>query len=94
MVMSAEQIIMQCGLLDMAEYMVRGVDMSDRKLGIDSIRETGPGGSFLTDKLTIDLLRSDEFFESQHLDLTGGYVDNAPGMYEMAHQKAQELVAN
>ena len=28
------------------------------------------------------------------LDLTGGYVDNSPGMYEIAHEKAQELVDN
>lgn len=92
--MSAEQIIMQCGLVDMAEYLARGVDLSDHKLGFDSIMGAGPGGNYLTDQLTMDLLRSDEFFESPYFDLTGGYVQAAPGMYEIAHQKVEELVAD
>ncbi len=92
--MSAEQVIMQCGLLDMAEYLAEGVDLSDYKLGLDSIMNAGPGGNYLMDQLTIDLLRSDEFFDSPYFDLTGGYVQSAPGMYEIAHQKVEELVSN
>jgi trimethylamine--corrinoid protein Co-methyltransferase len=91
--MSAEQILMQCGLVDMAEYLSRGVDLSDQKLALDSIAAVGPGGNFLTDPLTLELLRSDEFFESRHLDLSGGYVPEAPGLYEMAHREAERLVA-
>ncbi len=92
--MSAEQIIMQCGLVDMAEYLAGGVDMSDYKLAFDSIKNAGPGGNYLTDQLTLDLMRGTEFFESPYFDLTGGYVKGAAGMYELAHQKAEELVAN
>ena len=64
--MSAEQILMQCGLVDMAEYLSRGVDLSDYKLALDSVAAVGPGGNFLTDSLTIELLRSDEFFHSHY----------------------------
>jgi len=92
--MSAEQIIMQCGLADMAEYFAGGIQTSDYKLGVDAIRRVGPGGDFLTDELTLDLLRSNEFFNSPYLDLSGGYVADAPGMYEIAHQQALELVSN
>ena len=92
--MSAEQMIMQCGLLDMAEYLAQGVDMSDYKLGFDSIMNTGPGGNFLTDEMTLDLLRGKEFFDSPYFDLTGGYVQGAPGMYEIAHNHVEELIAN
>ena len=91
--MSAEQIVMQCGLVDMAEFVARGVDTSDRKLALDSIDSVGPGGNFLTDALTIDLLRSDEFFDSRHLDLTGGYVDGAPGMFEKAHEEVENRIS-
>jgi trimethylamine---corrinoid protein Co-methyltransferase len=91
--MSAEQIVMQCGLVDMAEYVSRGIDISDRKLGLESIARVGPGGNFLTDGLTIELLRSDEFFGSRHIDLSGGYHDGASGMYEMAHREVERLVA-
>jgi len=92
--MSQEQIIMQCGLIDMAEYLARGVDMSDYKLAFDSIANVGPGGNYMTDNLTMDLLRGDEFFNTEFFDLTGGYSDPSPGIYEIAHQKALDLVAN
>ncbi|KKR95964.1 MAG: Trimethylamine:corrinoid methyltransferase [Candidatus Uhrbacteria bacterium GW2011_GWF2_41_16] len=92
--MSQEQIIMQCGLIDMAEYLARGVDMSDYKLAVDSITQVGTGGNYMTDTLTMDLLRGDEFFTTEHFDLTGGYSDPSLGIYELAHQKALDLVAN
>ncbi len=91
--MSAEQIIVQCGLADMAEFVSRGIDASDHKLALDSIAAVGPGGNFLTDPLTLEQLRSDEFFTSPYVDLSGGYAPQAPGMYEIAHQEAERLVA-
>ena len=63
-------------------------------MACESIKEAGPGGNYLTDQLTLDLMRGTEFFESPYFDLTGGYVKGAAGMYELAHQKAEELVAN
>ncbi|KKL85883.1 hypothetical protein LCGC14_1950290, partial [marine sediment metagenome] len=77
--MSAEQIVMQCGIADMAEFVSRGVDTSDYKLALDSIDRVGPGGNFLTDSLTLEQLRGDEFFNSPYVDLTGGYTPDAPG---------------
>lgn len=91
--MSAEQIIMQCGLVDMAEYISRGIDTSDYKLALDSIARAGPGGNFLTDALTIDLLRSDEFFRSPYLDTTGGYVSEAPGIHQIARREVERLIS-
>ena len=91
--MSAEQILMQCGLVEMAEYLAAGMDVSEEKLGLDSIRRAGPGGHYLEDDLTLTLLRSNEFFHTAHLDLSGGYDPSASGAYEMAHQKAEDLLA-
>lgn len=91
--MSGEQIVMQCGLIDMAEYIAGGVDASDRNLACESILRAGPGGDFLTDDLTIERMRSAEFFASRHFDLSGGYEPGAPGMYERAHREADRLVA-
>jgi len=90
--MSSEQIVMQCGLADMAEYVARGIDLSEEKLAVESLLRTGPGGNFLTDELTLALLRSGEFFYSPLVDLTGGYTHEAPGMLEIAHRKVVELV--
>jgi trimethylamine--corrinoid protein Co-methyltransferase len=90
--MSAEQIVMQCGLVDMAEYVSRGIDVSDRKLALESIAAVGPGGNFLTDSLTLELLRGDEFFQSPYVDLSGGYAQQAPDMYEIAHREVERLI--
>jgi len=90
--MSQEQIIMQCGLVDMAEYVARGVNMSDRLLGVDSVKAAGPGGQYLDDDLTLEQLRGNEFFHSPDMDLSGGYDSTSPGAYEMAHHKAEALV--
>jgi trimethylamine--corrinoid protein Co-methyltransferase len=92
--MSAEQIIMQAGLLDMAEYLIRDIDLSDQRLALDNIHEIGPGGNYLTDLLTIELMRSGEYFESPCFDLSGGYDNNAKGMYEIAHETAEQLIAD
>lgn len=91
--MSAEQIVMQCGMADMAEYLARGIRTDEVRLGFDAIDRTGPGGNFMTDDLTLDLLRSDEFFASPVLDLTGGYRPDAPGIYAKAHDTVEQLVA-
>jgi trimethylamine---corrinoid protein Co-methyltransferase len=90
--MSAEQIVMQCGLADMAEFITRGIDASDYKLALESIAAVGPGGNFLTDPLTMDQLRGDEFFGSRYLDQSGGYTPNAPDMFDIAHQEVERLV--
>jgi len=91
--MSAEQIVIQCGLADMAEYVVRGIAAEDFRLGVESIRRVGPGGNFLTDPLTLQRLRSKEFFHSPYLDLSGGYLEAAPGMAEIAHQTVERTIA-
>ncbi len=91
--MSAEQIVMQCGLADMSEYVVRGITLDDFRLGVESIRRVGPGGNFLTDPLTLELLRSNEFFQSPYVDLSGGYSGGAPGMAKIAHETVERTVA-
>lgn len=92
--MSAEQILMQCGLIDMAEYLARGVDMSDHKLALDAIHRAGPGGNYLVDDLTLELMRSDEFFHGGCFDFSGGYEPGALSMVERAHEQAGNLVSD
>ncbi len=91
--MSAEQIVLQCGLADLGEYVVRGIALDDLQAAVESLRRVGPGGNFLTDPLTLERLRSNEFFHSPYLDLSGGYVDSAPSMVEIAHRTVERLIA-
>ena len=92
--MSSEQIIMQCGLIDMAKYLSKGVDFTGEKSGVASIEKTGPGGNFLMDDLTLSLLRdSEEFFHSPYMDLTGESSDpkSSKSMLDIAHQKVIDI---
>lgn len=90
--MSAEQIIMQAGLVDMAEHLARGVNCDEQHLAFDSITRVGPAGNFLDDDLTIDLLRTREFFQSDHFDMDAEQQPDGPGIHEKAHAKANQLV--
>jgi trimethylamine--corrinoid protein Co-methyltransferase len=89
--MSAEQIILQCGMVDQAEYVARGVSLSPHELGIESIRAAGPGGNFLTDELTLEFLRGDQFFRTPQFDYAGGYTASK-GAVEMAHESVEQMV--
>jgi trimethylamine--corrinoid protein Co-methyltransferase len=91
--MSSEQIIMQCGLIDMAEYVSKGINITEQSLAAKSIIDVGPGGNFMADELTLSNLRSDEFFSSHFLDFSGGYEKDSPGMYEKAHSIVEDTVA-
>jgi len=89
--MSAEQIVLQCGMADQAEYVARGVSLTEHELGVESIRAIGPGGNFLTDELTMEYLRGNQFFETPWFDHTGGNRPS-PGALELAHETVEQLV--
>ena len=90
--MSAEQIVMQCGLVDMAEFVGRGIDTSDYKLALDSIASVGPGGNFLTDALTIDLLAERRVLRQPIPRPDRRLRRRRPGMYEIAHEEVENRI--
>ncbi len=90
--MSAEMMIIQQGYLEAARFLRRGMDTDDLRLGVESIKRVGPGGQFITDDLTLALLRSGEFFWSDIFDFGGGHCDGK-SMLERAHDRVEELVA-
>jgi trimethylamine:corrinoid methyltransferase-like protein len=91
--MSAEMIMIQSAWLDASKHLSKGIATDNRCKGIDSIKNIGAGGSFLTDDLTIEMLYSDEFLSEGLFDFSGDY-EEAPSLLEKAHQKTEELVKN
>ncbi|MCX7671657.1 MAG: trimethylamine methyltransferase family protein [Anaerolineae bacterium] len=90
--MSAEMMLIQTAWLEAARFLARGIVMDDDRLGAANIAAAGPGGSFLTDDLTLRFLRRErEFFGHELLDYTGG-PDAAPSLLERAHERAEALV--
>jgi len=91
--MSAEMMIIQTEWLKAAEFLSKGIVCDDRHIALRSLEQAGPGGHFLADDLTLELMHAGEFFASDVFDLNGGY-EPGPPMLERAHEKAEALVAD
>ena len=91
---SSEWIVIQSAWLEASKFLSKGIGFEHFDKGAESIAKQKYGGHFLMDDLTIELLRSGEFFSSDVFDLTGGYEAGAPAMLENAHKKVKELTAD
>lgn len=58
---SAEQLVIDDDILGMIFRAVRGIDVTVDTLGVDTISQVGPGGSFLTDPHTLAFMRKENF---------------------------------
>ncbi len=91
--LSSEMIVIQNEWLKASQFLSRGIRTNHLEQAVASITEQGPGGNFLIDDLTLELLRSDEFFGSSLFDMSGGY-EPAPSLLENAHRRVEELTAD
>lgn len=89
--MSAEMMVIQQAYLRAARHIARGIRTEERLLGTASLQRVGPGGQFLDDDLTLELMRSDEFFRDDVFDLAGGH-GHGKSLLERAHQRVEQLV--
>ena len=94
--MSAEMMIIHSAWHAMARYLKAGIRVDELRLGVDSIRRAGPGGSFMTDDLTVQLLRKGEFFANDLLDYAGGAeaLADSPPLLVRAHKAVEQMAAN
>jgi trimethylamine--corrinoid protein Co-methyltransferase len=94
--MSAEMMLIHSAWLAAARYLKRGIQVDELRLGVESLRRAGPGGSFMTDDLTVQLLRKREFFANDLLDYSGGaeaLADSLP-LLVRAHHRVEQMVAD
>jgi trimethylamine--corrinoid protein Co-methyltransferase len=54
---SFEQMIMDCEIFGIIRKMMEGIPVNDETLALEAIRETGPGGDFLTNDHTLRNMR-------------------------------------
>lgn len=93
--MSAEMVVIHADLVRLLERVRLGVEVSDKMLAVESIIQAGPGGHFLEDPLTLEMLRSGEFFTSDCFDRLG---ERSPNRFEdslvaRAHVRVEELLS-
>ena len=90
--MSGEMMLVHMAWRSLAAFLCDGIDV-DTHLGLESIQRVGPGGHYMADDLTIELLRSDEFFSHELFDY-GMLTEGQPSMIERAHQQLVEMTAD
>lgn len=91
---SAEMMLIHSAWLAAARYLKRGIQVDDLRLGVESIRRAGPGGSFMTDDLTVQLLRKGEFFANDLFDYAAETAVEGPSLLARAHIKVEQMVAD
>lgn len=91
--MSAEMMLIQTSWLESAGFMAKGINFDPKHLAEEAIHRAGPGKHYLDDDLTLELLRSQEFFHNNLLDYSGGYEESL-SLLERAHLRVEELTSN
>ena len=92
--MSAEMMLIHSAWLAAAEYLKRGIQVDELRLGVKSIRHVGPGGSFMIDDLTVQLLRKREFFSHDLFHYAAETAVEGPSLLARAHAKVEQMTAN
>lgn len=88
--LSSEMIVIQQEWLRIAQYLTRGLSEENIERSFESLKAQGPGGNFMMDDLTIEMLRSDSFYKGDILDCSCGY-EESKSILERAHARAEEL---
>jgi len=90
--MSGEMMVIQAEWLRAAQFLAAGIDV-EAHADLERLEARGPGGHFLDDELTLELLRSEEFFVSPLFDYDGGHQGTA-SMLERARVRVDELLVD
>ena len=81
--LSSENIVIGMALKHAADFIRRGIRMDSVDAILDSIDEQKDEGHFLMDDLTLEYMRSDEFFSDDTMDTMGEFKES-PSMLELA----------
>ena len=90
--MSAEMMIIHSAWLDASKFLSSGISTNNLSKSVKSIFDVGHGGNYIIDDLTLENLRTKEFFDQEIYDSTGGYEDSR-SIIDNAHTKAEELTS-
>ena len=90
--LSAENIVIGMTLKQASDFMCRGIRMESLEAALDSIDEQKDVGHYLMDDLTLEYMRSDEFFSAPAMNIMGEFKE-APSMLEMAQAIIRDVKA-
>jgi trimethylamine:corrinoid methyltransferase-like protein len=90
-VCSPEQILIHDELAAMVERLRQGIIVNEERLAYESFARVGPGGEFLTDPLTLSLLRRGEHHYGDLLDVNESH-EPAEQLYVRAHERVEAIL--
>ena len=88
--LSAENIVMGMWMKRSSDFMLRGIRLDTLDDSLESMEENKDSGYFLMDDLTLDNMRSGEFFSDKTMNEMGEFRD-APTMLERAQAIIREV---
>ena len=90
--LSAENIVIGMSLKRASDFMTRGIRLDQIDESFDSIEEQKDLGYFLMDDLTLEHMRSGEFFADNTLNMAGEFKEE-PTMLERAQSIIRDVTA-
>jgi trimethylamine--corrinoid protein Co-methyltransferase len=92
--MSYEKFIIDDEMCGMVKRIKKGFNVNDDTLGLDAIKEVGPGGHFLDKNHTFEHFRGELYQPtlSNHDDFAGWYAKGSPQSIEAANKKYKEIL--
>lgn len=81
--LSSENIVIGMTLKHASDFLMRGMGLDQIDESMDSIQEQKDSSYFLLDDLTLENMRSDEFFSDSNMNMAGEFK-KAPSMLERA----------
>jgi len=95
MTVALDQLVLDDELAGYIKRVASGIRVDDKTLAFDAIRETGPGGSFLTHDLTLELMRSPEHWIpplTRHPVFPAWQQAGAQSLVALARRRCAELL--
>jgi trimethylamine--corrinoid protein Co-methyltransferase len=88
---STEMMLIQDAYAEAAQFMRRGINTDAAHLAVESAVRVGSAGEYLTDELTLEHLRGDEFFRHEIFDQAGDSTQSQ-SMLERAHERVTAMI--
>jgi trimethylamine:corrinoid methyltransferase-like protein len=95
MVVDLPQLLLDSDIIEMIMYFLKGVDVNDKTLSVDEIKEGGYKSAFLMSPTTLEFMRTQSrpaFF--QRMNRTTWVNAGKPDPYDVANEKVKDILVN
>ncbi len=95
MVVDFPQLLLDSDIINMIKYFLQGVEVNDKTLNVDEVKEEGYKSNFLMSPMTLEYMRTQSrpmFFE--RMNRTTWENAGKPDPYDVANEKVKDILVN